>query len=115
MMRRILSPSLMVLASGLAFGQSTPAPLTFEVASIKPNSGDDRRVGIQFMPGGGLRTTGTTLKFLLTFAYDVQDFQVSGGPGWINSDRFDIVAKSERGSSDNATPDDKRKMTDAQM
>ena len=94
--------------------QSATPPLTFEVASVKPSSGDDHRVGIQLQPGGGLRTTGTTLKFLLTFAYDVQDFQISGAPGWINSDRFDIVAKSERGSSE-GIPDDMRKMTDAQM
>jgi bla regulator protein blaR1 len=114
-MRPIRSTNLVILAAGLAFGQSAPAPLTFEVASIKPNSGDDHRMGLQFLPGGGLRATGMTLKFLITFAYDVRDFQVSGGPGWINSDRFDIVAKSERGGSDNATPDDMRKMTDAQM
>ena len=103
-----------ILAAGLAFGQSAPAPLTFEVASIKPNSGDDHRIGIQFMPGGGLRTTGTTLKFLITFAYDVRDFQVSGGPGWINSDRFDIMAKSDRDAAEGGA-DDLRKMSDAQM
>jgi len=112
-MRTIRGANLVILAAGLAFGQTAPAPLTFEVASIKPNSGDDRRIGIQFMPGGGLRTTGTTLKFLVTFAYDVRDFQVSGGPGWLNSDRFDIVAKS--GGSENATQDDMRNMTDEQM
>ena len=113
-MRAILVANLAMLASGLAFAQSPPAPLTFDVASIKPSSGDDRRVGIQFMPGGGLRTTGTTLKFLITFAYDVRDFQVSGGPGWINSDRFDILAKSDRDAAEGG-PDDMRKMSDAQM
>jgi uncharacterized protein (TIGR03435 family) len=111
----VLTANLVVLAAVLAFGQSAPAPLTFEVASIKPGGGDEHRVGIQFMPGGGLRTTGTTLKFLITFAYDVRDFQVSGGPGWINSDRFDVMAKSDRSTSDNATPDEMRNMTDAQM
>jgi uncharacterized protein (TIGR03435 family) len=110
-MRAIL---VAMLASGLAFAQSTPAPLTFEVASIKPSSGDDGRIGIQFMPGGGLRTTGTPLKFLITFAYDVRDFQVSGGPGWVNSDRFDILAKSDRDAAEGG-PDDMRKMSDAQM
>ena len=103
-----------VLNAPQAHAQPEGAKLTFEVASVKPNSGNDRGVGIQLQPGGGLRTTGTTLKFLLTFAYDVRDFQVSGGPGWINSDRFDIAAKSERGNSE-ITPDDPRKMTDAQM
>jgi bla regulator protein BlaR1 len=115
MTRRILGANVMVLAAGLAFGQPATAPLTFEVASIKPSTGDDHRVGIQFMPGGGLRTTGTTLKFLITFAYDVRDFQISGGPGWINSERFDIMAKSEGGSSDSSAPDEMRNMTDEQM
>jgi uncharacterized protein (TIGR03435 family) len=115
MFRRMVQASLVILGSGLAFAQPAPAPLTFEVASVKPSGGDDHRVGIQFMPGGGLRTTGTTLKFLVTFAYDVRDFQVSGGPGWINSDRFDIVAKSERGSPESEAPADLRNMTDAQM
>jgi bla regulator protein blaR1 len=68
---------------------------------------------IRFMPGGGAQMTGMTLKFLIAFAYDVQEFQVSGGSGWIKSDRFDIIAKSERGSSESA-PDDIGKMTDEQ-
>jgi len=34
-----------------------------------------------------------TLKFLITMAYDVKDFQVSGGPSWVNSERYDIDAK----------------------
>jgi uncharacterized protein (TIGR03435 family) len=122
--KKLLLASAAIVAIGMpiaigilnapAVRAQSATPLTFEVASVKPNSGDDRRVGIQLQPGGGLRTTGTTLKFLLTFAYDVRDFQISGGPGWINSDRFDIVAKSERGSSQ-STPDDMREMTDAQM
>jgi uncharacterized protein (TIGR03435 family) len=114
MMYPILVVNLVALAAGLAFAQSAPASLTFEVASIKPSSGDEHRIGIQFMPGGGLRTSGTNLKTLITFAYDVRDFQVSGGPGWINNDRFDIVAKSEHGSSESSTPEDMG-LTDAQM
>ncbi len=94
--------------------QSAAKPLTFEVASIKPSAEDTHRVGIQIVPGGGIRTTGTPLKFLITFAYDVRDFQVSGGPGWINSERFDVVAKSERSDSESG-PDDLQNMTDEQM
>ncbi len=108
---------LWVLTGNMLFGQvAAPSkePLKFEVASIKPSSADDHRVMIQFQPGGGLRTSGTTLKALLTFAYDVRDFQISGGPGWINSDRFDVMAKAERGDSD-APPPDPRSMSDAQI
>ena len=102
-----------LLALGL-FGQSSTPPLTFEVASVKPSATDDRRTMIQIQPGGGLRTGGTSLKMLLTFAYDVREFQITGGPGWINTDRFDIVAKAERSAGAENPPDDPRKMTEQQ-
>ena len=114
MRRSSLTVSLIILAGVSVFSQSASAPLTFEVASIKPNSGDDHRIGLQILPGGGLRTTGTPLRFLITFAYDVRDFQVSGGPAWINSERFDIMAKGEGAAATDA-PVDPRQMTDAQM
>ena len=51
---------------------------------------------------------------LLTQAYDVREFQISGGPGWINTDRFDIVAKAERSTAAENVPDDPGKMTEEQ-
>jgi bla regulator protein BlaR1 len=104
---------VLLLALGL-FGQSSTPPLTFEVASVKPSATDDRRTMIQIQPGGGLRTSGTSLKMLLTFAYDVREFQVSGGPGWINTDRYDIVAKAERSAGAENPSDDPRQMTEEQ-
>jgi uncharacterized protein (TIGR03435 family) len=73
----------------------TAALPSFEVASIKPNKPDASGrvlVGIRFEPGR-LTVTGATLKQLIALAYDVRDTQVSGGPGWIDSDRYDIEAK----------------------
>jgi bla regulator protein blaR1 len=96
------------------FGQSTPRPLTFEVASIKPSDPDARGRMLSLQPGGGLRVTGWTLKGLITFAYDVRDFQVSGGPGWIDSTRYDIQAKAER-SGDSEASSDPRSMTESQL
>lgn len=75
--------------------QTTGAPLpSFEVASIKPNRSGDVRFFISMAPGR-FTATGMTTKFLITFAYDVKEFQVSGGPSWINSERYDIDAKEE--------------------
>jgi bla regulator protein blaR1 len=106
--------SLMILATGRTFAQSSAAPLTFEVASIKPSSGDEHRVAMMFQPGGGFRATGATLKMLLTLAYDVREFQISGGPNWISSDRFDITARPERSASQEPPTNDPRPMSDSQ-
>jgi bla regulator protein blaR1 len=71
---------------------------SFEAASIKPSQpaiADRRIAGIQTPGGGRLNTLSTSLRMLITFAYNVKDFQVSGGPGWADSESYDIVAKAE--------------------
>lgn len=76
---------------------TTAAPLpSFEVVSIKPNHSGDMRTGVRFQPGR-FTTSGSTAKRLITIAYDVRDFQISGGPSWITSDRYDIDAKEPDG------------------
>jgi len=72
------------------------APLRFEVASIKRAKGAGGRGGLDILPGGGLRMDGATLKQLIAFAYDLRESQVSGGPRWIASDAYNILAKAER-------------------
>jgi len=52
---------------------------------------------------------------LLTFAYDVRDFQLSGGPGWIGSEHYDIVARPDRSAAPEEGPVDMRKMSDGEM
>jgi uncharacterized protein (TIGR03435 family) len=89
------------------------AQLTFEVASIKPSSPDTQGGFIQFMPGGGLKMSGIPLRGMITFAYDVRDFQVSGAPGWAVTEGFDVTARAERSVPDG--PDDPAKMTDEQQ
>src|SRR5262249_47456183 len=66
---------------------ATPDP-TFEVASIKLNNSGDGRVAIQNQPGRFVATN-VTLRMLIRNAYQLQDFQISGGPNWIGSDHFD--------------------------
>lgn len=89
--------------------QSKSQPLTFEVASIRPSDPNARGMRFENTPGGGIRASGVTLKTLIEFAYDVQDFQVSGGPGWLRSDRYDVVAKPEKPDGSDVGP----KVTDA--
>lgn len=73
--------------------QSEPASApAFEVVSIKPNKSTDNRRMMMNSPGM-FQATGVTLHELIRLAYEVQDRQITGGPSWLNSDRFDIEAK----------------------
>jgi uncharacterized protein (TIGR03435 family) len=79
--------------------QGTTSALAFEVASIKPNNSGDGRVMMQNQPGR-FTATNVTLRVLIRNAYQLQDFQITGGPSWLSSDHFDIVAKIPEGVRD---------------
>jgi bla regulator protein blaR1 len=87
----------------------------FAAASVKPSASDDSRTLLQVLPGGGLRVSGATLKFLITLAYEVRSFQILGGSGWISSDRFDVMAKSDGSTNSEKEPRDPSKVTAAQL
>ena len=76
----------------------------FEVASIKPAEPNQRGTYIRPGPGGGLTITNMSLKQLITFAWRVQPFQVSGGPPWLDSIHYDILAKPESKASQSELP-----------
>jgi uncharacterized protein (TIGR03435 family) len=42
----------------------------------------------------------------------VRDFQISGGPSWIGSDRYDVLAKPGGNTSSQDLPTDAANMTD---
>jgi len=121
-MRRVNTrAALLFFTSCAAFAQSTVATLSFEVATIKPAAPPATSMG----PGGGVRIAtrmgsrggpGTSdpgqityssmsTKSLLVTAYSVKSYQVSG-PIWMDTERFDIVAKVPPG----ATKDDVKLM-----
>jgi uncharacterized protein (TIGR03435 family) len=74
-------------------------PPSFEVASVKENRSGDLRSPIRTEPGGRFTATNVLLKFLIAEAFmGPQPVHLSsrivGGPDWINSTRFDIIAKA---------------------
>ena len=66
--------------------------------TIRLNRSDETRVSGGFQPGGVYRVTNYTLRSLIAAAYlrpqINPDFLISGGPKWIDSDRFDVEAKA---------------------
>jgi uncharacterized protein (TIGR03435 family) len=93
---RVLSAVGIVAVAGSVAGvlAQTPASPVFEVASVKPNRSGDGRTMMQVQPGGRYVATNITVRLLIRNAYQLQDFQISGGPSWLGSDHFDITAKA---------------------
>ncbi|HLG99734.1 MAG TPA: TIGR03435 family protein [Bryobacteraceae bacterium] len=89
-------------------GASLPA---FEVASINPSDPSGGRSTLLITPGGGLDGRNLTLKVLIERAYSLLDSQLSGGPAWIDSERFDIRAKAPATPRDESVPGDPAKLT----
>jgi len=86
---RVLCAFVVVLfASGLLAQDQS-----FEVASVKRNNSGDRNSLLRVLPGGRLSATNFAVRQLINFAWQLAPFQVAGGPEWINSDGYDIVAK----------------------
>jgi bla regulator protein blaR1 len=86
---------LLLLDSSLS--AQAPAATAFEVASVKPNKSGDGRVMLGLQPGGRFNATNVPLRLLIRQAFNVQEFQIVGGPDWLGSDRFDVAAKAPEG------------------
>jgi uncharacterized protein (TIGR03435 family) len=90
--------------------QQSPQTPSFEAASVKPNvSGPGPFRNVMWPPGGRMTATGLTLRELIRSAYVGDGIQlisqIVGGPSWLDTDRFDIVAKMSGvtdGTSDDA-------------
>jgi bla regulator protein blaR1 len=100
-------PGWAQLQSGASEQQpQAAAPKSFEVASIKPSApiADGRMmVRMGTSPGGRWTASGVTPSMLIQQAYDVREYQISGGPGWLTTERYDIVAKAETPDVDRET------------
>jgi bla regulator protein blaR1 len=96
----VAGPILFGVASGPAMqAQSQPAapaaPPAFEVASVKPNSSGDRNTMFQITPGGRFHCSNVSPQMLIIMAYDLKPNQLTGGPNWLDSTKYDITAKAE--------------------
>jgi uncharacterized protein (TIGR03435 family) len=86
--------ALAVYGAASALGQ-VAKPVEFEVAAVRANKTGQRGGGITAIGGGRFRATNIPLKILIATAYDVSFDQISGGPGWLDTERFDIEAKPD--------------------
>lgn len=65
----------------------------FEVASIKPNQSGSPS-SVETSVGGRLTATNVSLRMLIQYAFGVKDYEIAGGPSWLGTEKYDIVAKA---------------------
>jgi len=91
------------LFAALLFAQAPariPPDLRFEVASLKPSTGKQDGCGIRPAPGGQRYVAvNCPIKLMIQVAFRVKAEQIAGGPGWLDTDRFDMEARAEKPSS----------------
>jgi uncharacterized protein (TIGR03435 family) len=82
----------------MACCQTPVAPPSFEVAVVKPSMPGGTLSGAA-LPGGSISLRNLTMKLLIAGAWSVGDYAITGGPNWLDSDRFDVIAKAAPQSS----------------
>jgi uncharacterized protein (TIGR03435 family) len=91
--RNVIAVASLLCLGGLAAAQDPAPKAEFEVVSIKLNKSQDFRVMIRPTPGRFVAAN-IPLQLLLTLVYRLKDFQLSGAPAWLRSERYDIEAKT---------------------
>src|SRR5271156_4312257 len=109
MVRRIVLAALAISASGMLAQSPAPRPKfdAFEVATVKPVDSEPKSGRFITMQGTNrFVEKDYTLKLLIAAAYDLNPRTISGGPAWMGTDHYDILA---------VTPGDVRPNHDEQM
>ena len=98
MLRGVAIAMLTVVACGLTAQETAPRPAfgAFEVATVKPIDADHPKAGRYYRMESADRFVAVnyTLKLLIAAAYDLNPRTISGGPSWVDSAKYDIVAKT---------------------
>jgi uncharacterized protein (TIGR03435 family) len=94
---RPLTVAAVVAAGAIAVTGQTPRG--FDAASVKRNSSGAGLPGIVAVTGQRVSAPFVTVRTLVQSAYGVDRDQVVNGPGWIDTDRFEVTAIAPAGAS----------------
>lgn len=64
---------------------------TFETSSIRPSPASEKGLSFKYVNARQFTANNHTLRECIGFAYDINPDLVSGGPTWLDSDRYDIA------------------------
>lgn len=101
---------IVVASAALVIHAQAQPARTFDAASIRKNTLSNAPP-VAMLRGDRFLAPNTTLRELIRVAYLVEDLQITGGPGWIDADRFSVEATA----ADGVTADDARGMLRAML
>jgi uncharacterized protein (TIGR03435 family) len=82
-------------AAALFLYAQTAAELpSFEVAEVKLNKTVNDNGSFKMLPGGQVAIRHASMKELIQGAWNLEDYAISGGPSWIDSEYYNVVAKA---------------------
>lgn len=90
----------------LARRMPTPPPPEFEVAEVKPSPPDAQVPRAQILPSGQINASGVPLNIMIALAWDFPSEQFVAGPKWLESSRFELVARAFTGQNTNVEVDE---------
>ena len=93
----VLIPPLVMAVGAADRDQAAPSPaagVSFEVVSVKPHAAGPglQPATFRIRPGGRFEAMAITIPLLLAQTHRLQLSQITGGPAWVSTRRFDIVA-----------------------
>ena len=83
-----------------AHGQNSPVRLVYDVASVKASEPGAPDGEVDPLPGGtGYNAVRISVKDMLSVMYRLPGRQVIGGPAWMSTEKFDVLARADRSYS----------------
>lgn len=106
--------SLALLTSLALPAQPPLRKVRFEEASIKPGDPNSQGSSTNSSPGRFVARN-VTVKRLIGRAYDVEPYQIEGGPKWIESEKFTVNAKLEDEDAKSSSREERMKILRAAL
>jgi len=75
--------------------QTAAAPAVFEAVAIRKHSDQSHDMGWLILKDGGLSAQRASLRMVIAAAYGVNASRIVGGPAWMDTPLYDIVARAD--------------------
>src|SRR5690348_3042947 len=89
----------LILSESPTYSQPASETRPFEVVSVRPSKSGTAEPRMSPSPGG-LVAENVTVRMLIRAAYRMDESSMKGGPGWLDSERYDVVARTATRSSE---------------